>query len=115
MDEVIKGLEICLGANSCDGCPYHEECKKDKTHTVLLKDAIALLKEQEAELKKQQKTKERILKTITDNQLANAPRDSHYFMALDEHLQNEHRRGIYDGLQMAYEIINLYCADCERK
>lgn len=65
----------------------------------LLKDVRELLKEQEAVVK--QWTKE-----IADNQLAHAPKDSHEFMSLDEHLENEYKRGIWDGLQMAWNIIS---------
>ena len=61
--------------------------------------AIALLKEQEAVVK--QWTKE-----IADNQLAHAPNDSHEFMSLNEHLENEYKRGIWDGLQIAWNIIS---------
>ena len=60
---------------------------------------IALLKEQEAVVK--QWTKE-----IADNQLAHAPNDSHEFMSLNEHLENEYKRGIWDGLQIAWNIIS---------
>lgn len=65
----------------------------------LLKDVRELLKEQEAVVK--QWTKE-----IADNQLAHAPKDSHEFMSLDEHLENEYKRGIWDGLQIAWNIIS---------
>lgn len=62
-------------------------------------DAIALLKEQEEQV--QQWTNE-----IAENQLAHAPNDSHEFMSLDEHLENEYKRGIWDGLQIAWNIIS---------
>lgn len=65
----------------------------------LLKEVRELLKEQEAVVK--QWTKE-----IADNQLAHAPKDSHEFMSLDEHLENEYKRGIWDGLQIAWNIIS---------
>lgn len=58
-----------------------------------------LLKEQEAVAK--QWTKE-----IADNQLAHAPKDSHEFMSLNEHLENEYKKGIWDGLQIAWNIIS---------
>jgi len=57
------------------------------------------LKDQEAVVK--QWTKE-----IADNQLAHAPKDSHEFMSLTEHLENEYKRGIWDGLQIAWNIIS---------
>ena len=58
-----------------------------------------LLKEQKAVVK--QWTKE-----IADNQLAHAPNDSYMLMSLDEHLENEYKRGIWDGLQIAWNIIS---------
>lgn len=60
-------------------------------------DVLALLKEQEAVVK--QWTKE-----IADNQLANAPKDSP--MSLDEQLECEYKRGIWDGLEIAWNIIS---------
>lgn len=62
-------------------------------------DAIELLKEREAIVK--QWTKE-----IADNQLAHAPKDFNELMSLDEHLDNEYKRGIWDGLQIAWNIIS---------
>jgi hypothetical protein len=58
-----------------------------------------LLKEQEGRV--QQWTKE-----IADYQLAHAPKDSHEFMSLSEHLENIYKRGIWDGLQIAWNIIS---------
>lgn len=109
-EKVIKGLEQCTaptqygkGGNSCTGCLYlvprggFNQFRCDGQQ--LMKDALALLKEQEAVVK--QWTKE-----IADNQLAHAPKDSHEFMSLDEHLENEYKRGIWDGLQIAWNIIS---------
>jgi len=62
-------------------------------------DAIDLLKEQEEVVK--QWTME-----IAGNQLVHAPNDSHKAMSLDEHLENEYKRGIWDGLQIAWNIIS---------
>ena len=103
-EKVIKGLEAHGCGKSmwriCNNCPYDkEECIKDRCRDNLLYDAYALLKEQEMVVK--QWTKE-----IADNQLAHAPNDSHEFMSLDEHLENEYKRGIWDGLQIAWNIIS---------
>ena len=57
------------------------------------------LKEQEAVVKQW-------IKEIADKQLAHAPEDSNEFMSLDEHLENEYKRGIWDGLQIAWNIIS---------
>lgn len=48
-EKVIKGLERCSGGrlNPCFGCPYDEEETDDFCEDILMKDAIALLKEQE--------------------------------------------------------------------
>lgn len=62
-------------------------------------EIVKLLKEQEAVVKQW-------IKEIADNQLAHAPKDSHEFMSLDEHLENEYKRGIWDGLQIAWNIIS---------
>lgn len=100
VEKVIKAMTIC-GTGKCEDelwnkCPYSglERCA-----VAVVDDAIKLLKEQEAIVK--QWTKE-----IADNQLAHAPKDSHEFMSLDEHLENEYKRGIWDGLQIAWNIIS---------
>lgn len=63
----------------------------------VLMNCSVLLKEQEEQVK--QWTKE-----IAENQIAHAPND--YPMSLDEHLENEYKRGIWDGLQIAWNIIS---------
>ena len=61
-------------------------------HGTVLDDAIALLKNHEEQ-------KQKWLQNIADNQLANSP---------DEWQSPEQRmysKGVYDGLQMAYEML----------
>lgn len=49
MEKVIKGLEQCISADkTCSECPY----KGTTCTTTLNADALALLKEQEAEIRK---------------------------------------------------------------
>ena len=105
----MKGWERCkvcdMGLSSANpkgtqaylDCEYTTGlyCRQDK----LRDDTIALLKEQKEQV--QQWTKE-----IADNQLAHAPKDSYKFMSLDEHLENEYKMGIWDGLQIAWNIIS---------
>lgn len=46
-EKVIKGLEICTSRPCyCADCPYKKECCLDSQN--VMKDALALLKEQEA-------------------------------------------------------------------
>ena len=97
-EEIKTALSLCPGDSiDCeqDRCPYWEVrlCVPE-----LHADTLELLKEQEEK-------KRKWLQTIADNQLANAPREKDEFMSLDEHLEREYRRGIYDGLQMAWEIV----------
>jgi len=62
-------------------------------------DIVALLKEQEEQ-------KQKWLQSIADNQLANAPKhDRNDFMSLDEHMEYQYQLGVYDGLQMAWDIL----------
>ena len=58
-DKVIKGLEVCLkniDQQDCpNDCPYLSDCSKYENRVVfqpLMRDALALLKEQEARIKK---------------------------------------------------------------
>lgn len=46
-DKVIKGLEHC-SEDGCNGCPYDQECELEDGFTALARDAVELLKEQEA-------------------------------------------------------------------
>lgn len=104
--KVVKGLEICSDCGFCESikkfdlrCPYRNNDGKGCDRSQLLMDALSMLKEQEAVVKQWKKE-------IADNQLAHAPKDSHEFMTLDEHLENEYKRGIWDGLQIAWNIIS---------
>lgn len=53
-EKVIKGLEMCIADEFCDGCPYEENCfdfdSDDSWGIDVMRDALALLKEQETEL-----------------------------------------------------------------
>ena len=50
--KVIRGLEKCLADESCNGCPYEENCfvpeYDEPWGAGVMSDALALLKEQEA-------------------------------------------------------------------
>ena len=101
-EKVIKAWEIFRDSNPyeiCDGREFRAIKEPEYCMGQMIEDTIALLKEQDAVVK--QWTKE-----IADNQLAHAPNDSHEFMTLDEHLENEYKRGIWDGLQIAWNIIS---------
>lgn len=48
--KVIKGIRKCLSHKPCgeNGCPYENECAVEHLNDPLLRDALALLKEQKA-------------------------------------------------------------------
>ena len=96
-EKVIHAVETAfeLWIDEYTGCSWFKE---DEVRQAK-EDALAMLKEQDAVVK--QWTKE-----IADNQLAHAPKDSHEFMSLNEHLENEYKKGIWDGLQIAWNIIS---------
>ena len=101
MEKVIAGLEftkamITFNPLTGEDIEPGNLNEADKTSYDACVGAIALLKEQEAKERKW-------LQTIADNQIANAPKDSP--MSLDEQLESEYKSGIYDGLQMAFEIL----------
>jgi len=96
-EKVIKGIGICLQRFHCGGdCPYYDDCGELGCMEQLREDALVLLNGQDAKERKW-------LQAIADNQIANAPKDSP--MSLDEQLKSEYKSGIYDGLQMAFEIL----------
>ena len=84
IDELVEHIESALSVDS-----DYVDC----VQTDLLQYTIALLKEQEATVK--QWTKE-----IEDYQLAHAP-DSH-----DKGEKYQYKKGIWDGLQIAWNIIS---------
>ena len=47
-EKVIKGLEYCIADDFCDGCPYECDCFADDAvaYVPLMRDVLALLKEQ---------------------------------------------------------------------
>lgn len=51
-DKVINALECCYcnfpKQMDCKNCPYDKICYRDKACSLMLRDALALLKEQEA-------------------------------------------------------------------
>ena len=47
LEKVIKGLEHCSSDDGCKGCPYSKNESGHVCSVVCLRDAIALLKEQE--------------------------------------------------------------------
>ena len=48
-EKIIKGLKIHSADKPCNNCPYHNECN-DGIGMNLLKDTLALLKEQDNEI-----------------------------------------------------------------
>lgn len=54
-EKVIKGLECCYASfpklKGCPVCPYEKNCYHDRACDDLLRDALDLLKEQEAEIR----------------------------------------------------------------
>ena len=51
-DKVIKGIRKCLSHKPCseNGCPYENECAVEHLNDPLLRDALALLKEQQQQI-----------------------------------------------------------------
>ena len=54
LDKVLKGLECCQNGFVCgEGCPYREVCfNGEYAFTHLAKDALELLKSQQAEIER---------------------------------------------------------------
>ena len=92
--KVIKGLKKCsIDDVDCKHCPYNGEGnQKYGCETVMQRDALKLLKEQEEQ-------KWAWLQSIADNQLANSP------MGHEDEGQLRYKSGLWNGLQMAYKII----------
>ena len=57
-EKVIKALEMCIEDIECSDCPYEEKCfaANDEPYAVpMMRDALELLKEQEAEIERLKK------------------------------------------------------------
>ena len=92
-EKVISTFEKIISVCKEDGCDFVDLTFEDA------EQILALLKEQEEQ-------KRKWLQNIADNQLANSPKhDRDDFMTLDEHLEYQYQLGVYDGLQMAYDIL----------
>jgi len=93
-EKVIKGLEgiIDYFFNIYRNDTDSYKCAKAQEYSDCAIDAIAILKEQEEQVK--QWTKE-----IAENQLAHAPDE------LDRE-NYDYKKGIWDGLQIAWNIIS---------
>ena len=89
IENVIDSLRYAK--TNADGNIWIANSERDAMVRILTKTAELL--------KEQQQIKERILRNIVDNQLANAPSGQ------NELLVEHHKKGVWDGLQMAYEIV----------
>lgn len=113
-DKVMDGLRRCMPITkedaklTCGTCPYYgcHEYRSVSLPIKLIEDMRSLLEYQNdeilkfiGEVAKYEALKAKWKMTIADNQLANAP-DEEYSES-----ENRYRKGVYDGLQMAYEII----------
>ena len=97
--ETVKtGFELCANGEPCMGekfmkCPFSPRNNAEQNCGVTMaRNALTLLKEQEEQ-------KRKWLKSIADNQLANAPTDT-----MDEKTK-EHFYGVWCGLEIAYGIL----------
>lgn len=63
-EKVIKGLEMCIKDIECTGCPYEGECfdaiDDRQFGESMMRDALALLKEQDEKIKSLERTIEDI-------------------------------------------------------
>ena len=85
-EKVMSWLE---GLAEPDWRDYHSDSEVQN----IAKSALELLKAQEEQ-------KRRWLQSIADNQLASSPT-----YGKDDNVAYWHKRGIWDGLQMAWEIL----------
>lgn len=88
-DKLVRVMSFLEGLTQDDWREFHS----DSEVTNIAKDALELLKEQEGQ-------KRIWLQCIADNQLAYSPT-----YGKDDAVAYWHKRGICDGLQMAYEIV----------
>lgn len=53
-EKVVKGLEMCIADEYCNGCPYEVQCDSPGQEYAgsMMRDALELLKEQEPKLVK---------------------------------------------------------------
>ena len=63
--KVIKGLEICYcPPTKCEDCPYHNLPNEQSCNDILCLDALALLKEQEEQIKNRDESLEKAREEI---------------------------------------------------
>ena len=91
-EKVIKAIEGQL--------EYHKMVGTSNCYNALvLADALELLKSQQAEIERLKAQKQKWLRNIADNQLANEA------SVVDEYEVYITKKGICEGLQMAWEIL----------
>lgn len=76
-NEIVKALECCSRGLSCKLCPYYEPCS-----SVLCRDAIALIKRQQAEIERLNKEVDRLSQIVLchDGDVADAVKDFSDFL-----------------------------------
>lgn len=61
-DEIKRGLEYCISDVGCVGCVYYEECIDDGNREPLQQDALAYIRQLEAD----NAQKDRCIENLTD-------------------------------------------------
>ena len=85
IEKVVKAYENFVNGYECF-------CTSDDNEYEMHKAVLALLKEQD-------ERKRKVLQHLADVQLGNAPNEYH------NETQRMYEKGVYDGIQMAFEII----------
>ena len=99
LGKVIAGLQNCtIETSICAGkqCPYYEDCQaKHMANEPVIQDALLVINSLMRDNREQSEQVQKWLMVMADNQLANSPNDP----------MDEYQQGVWDGLEMAQEIV----------
>lgn len=88
-DEIIKALECCLeDVANCNNCPYERYC--DMHENNMLRDTLALINRQKAEIERLKNSRDRWKQIATDFDKASRETEKE-FERLTAERDNEHR------------------------
>lgn len=111
IEKVVKGLEHCAVRHKCNNkCPYSNIIQDqnegmDSCVTQLSKDALELLKEQQAEIERLKDDKANVIKLLEKEREENKPGSDYVIRPMRESDINEQHKGMYYAFSFAINAL----------
>ena len=114
-EKVIKGLEHCANEADCRGCVYQEQMKDRSDGCDCMREALAMLKEQESVIEALKSDLNETLAVLGEQAEIVRCRDCKYWSAERINDFNKCRRWIKVGVKNFATMGDWFCADGKRR